>query len=149
MNIQMNISLKKIIFNPEADKSTSDLSLLVFRILLSLSMINTHGIKKLLDFEGTIQHIPDPMGIGGEISTIIAIVANIVAPVFIILGLGTRLATLPILSVTLMGFFIVHGNDPWSVRDVPLMYSLAYLLILFMGAGKYSLDSKFFKTNQK
>ncbi|WP_299896748.1 DoxX family protein [uncultured Aquimarina sp.] len=145
----MNISLKKIIFNPEADKSTSDLSLLVFRILLSLSMINTHGIKKLLDFEGTIQHIPDPMGIGGEISTIIAIVANIVAPVFIILGLGTRLATLPILSVTLMGFFIVHGNDPWSVRDVPLMYSLAYLLILFMGAGKYSLDSKFFKTNQK
>lgn len=149
MNIQMNISLKKIIFNPWANKSTSDLSLLVFRVLLSLSMINTHGIKKLLDFEGTIQHIPDPMGIGGEISAIIAIVANIVAPVFIILGLGTRLATLPILSVTLMGFFIVHGNDPWSVRDVPLMYSLTYLLILFMGAGKYSLDSKFFKTNQK
>ncbi len=103
-------------------------------------------MKKLLNFEETIKHIPDPMGVGGEISAVLAIVANIVAPLFVILGLGTRLATIPILSVTLMGFFIVHGNDPWAVRDVPLMYSLAYLLIFFMGAGKYSLDNKFFKT---
>ncbi|NQZ45237.1 MAG: DoxX family protein [Flavobacteriaceae bacterium] len=145
----MNTSLKNKIFSPWANRLTSDISMLFFRVLVSLSMINTHGVKKLLDFEGTVQNIPDPIGVGGEISAVIAIVANIVAPVFIILGLGTRLATLPILSVTLMGLFIVHGNDPWSIRDVPLIYSLAYLLILFMGAGKYSIDYKISKTNQK
>lgn len=142
----MKTSLKNKIFSPWYDRLTSNITLLAFRVLVSVSMINTHGMKKLLDFEGTVKHIPDPMGVGGEISAVIAIIANIIAPVFIILGLGTRLAVLPILSVTLTGFLIVHGNDPWAVRDVPLMYSLAYLLIFFMGAGKYSLDHKFFKT---
>ena len=121
-----------------------DFTLLLFRVLVSLSMINTHGVKKILDFEGTIAHIPDPIGIGGEASAVMAIIANIVAPVFVIIGLGTRVAILPILSVTLMGFFVVHGNDPWSVRDVPLMYSLSYLTLFFLGAGKHSLYSKLF-----
>ena len=123
---------------------SQDFTLLLFRVLVSLSMINTHGVKKILDFEGTIAHIPDPIGIGGEASAVMAIIANIVAPVFVIIGLGTRVAILPILSVTLMGFFVVHGNDPWSVRDVPLMYSLSYLTLFFLGAGKYSLDAKLF-----
>lgn len=143
----MKTNIKQKIFSSESSFLSKDYSIFFFRVLVSLTMINTHGMKKLLNFEDTIQHIPDPMGIGGEISTVVAIIANIVAPLFVILGLGTRLATLPILSVTLMGFFIVHGNDPWAVRDVPLMYSLAYLLIFFMGAGKYSLDHKFFKTD--
>jgi putative oxidoreductase len=103
-------------------------------------------MKKVLNFEETIQHIPDPLGVGGEISAVIAILANIVAPIFVIVGFTTRLATLIILSVTLMGFFVVHGSDPWAVRDIPLMYSLAYLLILFMGAGKYSIDHKIYKS---
>ncbi|WP_405204942.1 DoxX family protein [Aquimarina sp. LLG6339-5] len=142
----MKTNIKHKIFSSETSFLSKDYTLLFFRVLVSISMINTHGMKKLLNFEETIKHIPDPMGVGGEISAVLAIVANIVAPLFVILGLGTRLATIPILSVTLMGFFIVHGNDPWAVRDVPLMYSLAYLLIFFMGAGKYSLDNKFFKT---
>lgn len=141
----MKTGLKYKIFSPWANELTSNITLLGFRILVSISMINTHGMKKLLDFEATIQHIPDPMGLGGKMSAIIAIIANIVAPIFIIFGLGTRLAVLPILSVTLTGFLIVHGSDPWPIRDVPLMYSLAYLLVFFMGAGKYSIDYKLFK----
>ncbi|WP_425235704.1 DoxX family protein [Ulvibacterium sp.] len=143
----MKTKLKHKIFNSEPSFLSKDCTLLFFRILVSLSMINTHGMKKLLSFEDTVKHIPDPIGVGGEISAVVAIVANIVAPLFIIVGLTTRLAAMATLSVTLMGFFIVHGNDPWAVRDVPLMYSLAYLLIFFMGPGKYSLDNKILKTS--
>lgn len=142
----MKTGLRNKILSPWYDELTSNITLLVFRILVSISLINTHGIKKLLNFEGTVQNIPDPLGVGGEISAVMAIIANIVAPIFIIFGLGTRLAALPILSVTLTGFFIVHANDSWAVRDIPLMYSLAYMLIFFLGAGKYSMDYKFFKT---
>ena len=140
----MKTTLQKV-FSYQPEFLSQDITLLLFRVLVSLSMINTHGMKKLLDFEGTVQHIPDPLGVGGETSAVIAIIVNIIAPIFVILGLGTRLAILPILSVTLMGFFIVHGNDPWPIRDVPLMYSLVYLALFFLGAGKYSLDHKFFK----
>jgi len=139
------MKLNSYIFKSQPSPKTVDISLLVFRVLVSLSMINTHGMKKLLNFEETAKHIPDPMGVGGEVSAFIAILANIVAPIFVIFGFATRLATLVILSVTLMGFFVVHGSDPWAVRDIPLMYSLAYLLILYAGAGKYSIDHNIYK----
>lgn len=117
-------------------------SLLAFRAMVSLSMINTHGWKKIKDIAGTMEHIPDPFGIGGALSTYMAIGANIFLAGFVALGLFTRLSAVGILSVTLVGFFVVHGHDPWPVRDVPLMYSLAFLLILVLGPGKYSLDEK-------
>ncbi|WP_046755992.1 DoxX family protein [Kordia jejudonensis] len=142
----MKAIIRKIL-SPHPEFLSSDTSILLFRVLVSLSMINTHGLKKILNFPETVSHIPDPFGMGGYVSTIIAIIANIVGPIFIIFGLGTRVAILPILGVTLMGFFVVHGSDPWAVRDIPLMYSLAYLLIFFLGAGKYSLDFKFFKNS--
>ena len=140
----MNTLTKKVFsFKPEF--FSQDFTLLLFRILVSLSMINTHGLKKIKDFEGTIAHIPDPLGVGGEVSAIMAIIANIIAPIFIIFGFATRLAILPILAVTLMGFFIVHGNDPLAIRDVPAMYSLVFIALLLLGPGKYSIDHKIFK----
>lgn len=140
--------IKSFYSHKEAYLSKS-VTLFLLRILVSLAMINTHGIKKLIDFEGTIKYIPDPLGIGGELSALVAIIANVIAPIFIILGLGTRLAILPILCVTLIGFFIVHGNDSWAIRDVPLMYSLTYLTVFFLGPGKYSLDYQLFNSNNK
>jgi len=142
------IRLIKKLLSYQPEFLSKDVTILVFRILVSLSMINTHGMKKILDFEGTVKHIPDPFGLGGEFSAVMAIIANIVAPIFVILGLCTRFAILPILSVTLLGFFVVHGNDPWPVRDVPLMYSLAYLGLFFLGAGKLSLDYKLLNKNK-
>ncbi len=121
-----------------------DVTLLLFRVLLSLSMINTHGMKKIMDISDEIQHIPDPFGFGGEFNVGVAIVGNIIGPILVILGFYTRLAIIPILGVTLVGLFVVHAGDPWSVKDIPLMYSLSYLFLFFTGAGKYSLDYKYF-----
>ena len=115
-------------------------ALLFFRVAVSLSLFNTHGLKKALDFAGTAANIPDPLGMGGTISAVVAILANVVATAFIALGLFTRPAALLILSVTLTGLFLVHAADPWTVKDVPLMYSLAFTLIFILGPGELSLD---------
>ncbi len=137
--------MKKILFktlDPRVDLEQLSVGLLIYRILISISLINTHGIKKLTDFESSAAHIPDPFGLGGEFSTYFAIFTNIICPIFIILGLFTRLAVLPIVIVTLSGLLFVHYADPWAVKDVPLMYSLAFLTVLYLGPGKYSLDFK-------
>lgn len=123
---------------PDGDRQ--GLILLGYRSLVAFAMIRTHGIKKITDIEGEIAHIPDPLGLGGEFTAFMAIFTNLVLTVFVILGFATRLSALGILSVTLSGLFLVHWGDPWPVKDMPLMYSLAYLLILAMGPGKYSLD---------
>lgn len=133
------------LFSTKITERKTNLALLVFRILLSVSLFNTHGLKKIRDFEGTLEHIPDSFGFGSEFSAYMAVFANVICPVFIIFGLFTRAAILPIVGITLSGFFIVHAADPWAVRDIPLMYSLSFLLLLYLGPGKYSLDVKLFK----
>ncbi len=137
--------MKKVLFktlDPKVNLEQLSIGLLIYRILISISLINTHGVKKLTDFESSAANIPDPFGLGGELSTYFAIFANIICPIFIILGLFTRLAVLPIVTVTISGLLFVHYADPWVVKDVPLMYSLAFLTVLYLGPGKYSLDFK-------
>ena len=58
----------------------------------------------------------------------------------VIVGLLTRLAVLPVLAVTLTGYFVVHWNDSLLEKDMPFMYSVVFLLLLLIGPGKYSLD---------
>jgi putative oxidoreductase len=70
-----------------------------------------------------------------------ATLSDTVAPFLIILGIGTRLAALPVIGVTAIGYFVVHRKDSPEVRDVPYMYTLCYLLILALGAGTYSIDN--------
>jgi putative oxidoreductase len=58
----------------------------------------------------------------------------------VILGLFTRVAVLPVLAVTLMGYFVVHWNDSLLEKDMPFMYSVVYLFLFVIGPGKYSAD---------
>ncbi|TRX60560.1 DoxX family protein [Fulvivirga sp. M361] len=136
--------LKKLVLSTDINPGRLHLSLLAYRVLISLSLFNTHGIKKALNFEETLAHIPDPLGVGSAASAYFALLANVICPAFIALGLFTRAAIIPVLSITLMGFFVVHISDPWPVKDVPLMYSITFLLLLILGPGKYALDHKLF-----
>ncbi len=117
------------------------LGLLLFRIIVSLELIIVHGFKKIGIGVDVAELIPNPLGLPQEINEFLAIIANIGFPVFIILGLLTRLSVLPVLAVTLTGYFILHAHDPLFVKDVPFMYSVVFLFIFITGPGKYSIDS--------
>lgn len=118
----------------------NNVALLVFRIAISVELIYAHGLKKIGIGTATAEVVPNPLGFSETFNQAFATTANLVMPLFIILGLMTRLATLPILAVTLTGYFVLHFNDPILVKDVPLVYSLCFMLICFTGAGKYSVD---------
>ena len=117
-----------------------DIVILSFRILLSVQMIYAHGLKKIGIGVEEAEQIPNPLYLPELINSFFAIAANIFFPLLVILGLFTRLAILPILAVTLTGYFILHLHDPALVKDAPFMYSLSYLLLLYLGSGRYSLD---------
>jgi putative oxidoreductase len=121
------------------------LPLLVFRVLLSLELIYAHGLKKLRIGVSEIEQIPNPLHLPETVNVVLATSAILIFPIFVVLGLFTRIAVLPILSVTLIGYFVLHYHDAPLVKDTPFMYSLSFLLIFFLGAGKYSLDNKIFK----
>ncbi|KUY30371.1 DoxX family protein [Elizabethkingia ursingii] len=131
--------LQKLAYTKPLDGSF-DWVMLLFRILLSVELIYAHGLKKIGIGVGEAEIVPNPLGLPDAFNSLFADAANLVFPVFVIFGFMTRLATLPILAVTLTGYFVLHFHDAPLVKDTPYIYSLCYLIILFFGAGKYSLD---------
>jgi putative oxidoreductase len=137
------------IFYSDLGSDFNNIALLLFRILLCYEMIRVHGLKKI-SRNGETEAVPNPLGLPAKLNGLIANFSDIFAPVFVALGLATRLAILPILAVTLTGYFVVHRKDVISIRDIPYMYSLSYLYIFLVGAGRFSVDYyllRFFELN--
>lgn len=134
------IDLIKQILYSDLGSSFNNLALLIFRFLLAIELFRVHGMKKFRIENGQREHVPNPFHLPEKLNGFVATLSDTVVPFLIILGIGTRLAVLPSIGVTAVGYFVVHRKDSLEVRDVPYMYTISLLLILALGAGKYSLD---------
>lgn len=84
----------------------------------------------------------DPLGVGAEVSLVLAVFAEAICSILIILGLGTRLATVPLIITMATAAFIVHASDPFGRQELPILYILAFVTLLITGPGKYSIDQR-------
>ena len=115
-----------------------DFALLVLRLAGGLLLL--HGVPKLMNFSSKVETFGDPIGIGPLPSLILCILAEFFCIIFIILGAFTRLALIPVIINMAVIVFVVHGNESLSDREKPVMFLLIFLVLLFTGAGKYSVD---------
>jgi putative oxidoreductase len=114
---------------------------LIFRVVLSLMML-THGVPKLMRlFSGNFA-FPDPIGIGQTPSLMLAVFAEVICVIFIIVGYRTKIAAIPMVITMAVAAFIQHGGDSWGDKEPALLYGLGFLTITLIGAGKYSIDKK-------
>jgi putative oxidoreductase len=134
------MEILKQILASDLGSSFNDVALLIFRVLLGIELFRVHGLKKFRLENGKKEVVPNPLGLPNKMNALVATFSDTVVPFLIILGLGTRLAVLPTIGVTAIGYFVVHRKDSLEVRDVPFMYTLSLLFILALGAGRYSLD---------
>jgi putative oxidoreductase len=133
------------IFYSDLGSVFNNAAMLVFRILLCYEMIRVHGLKKFAKANGETEIVPNPLNLPPKLNQLIANFSDLVAPVLVAFGVLTRFSVLPILAVTLTGYFVVHRKDVLSVRDIPYMYSLSYLFIFLVGAGSFSADFYIYK----
>jgi putative oxidoreductase len=125
-----------------------DLGLLAIR-LLSGGMMLTHGIPKFdrLFGEGPVK-FADPFGLGPEISLGMVLFAEVGCSLLVMLGFKTRWATLPLLFTMLMASFYAHAADPFSDKELSLLFFTLFLSILISGGGRFSLDHiRYFKAS--
>lgn len=120
--------------------------LLLLRVGAGLMML-THGFPKLQKLLSGQFNFADPFGLGEAISLGLAVFAEFFCSILVILGLGTRLAVIPLLITMFTAVFIIHAGDPFGKKELALMYSMVYLALLIGGSGKYSLDEKLFNKN--
>lgn len=122
------------------NSSWNDLALLVIRLGAG-GMMLTHGIPKInrLFGEGPVK-FADPFGLGPEISLAMAIFAEVICAILVMVGFKTRLATIPLMITMLTAAFYAHWNDPFGKKELPLLFFCVFLAILAFGAGKFALD---------
>lgn len=118
----------------------ADIALFLVRLFVGFAML-THGFPKLQQLiGGKTADFYDFLGMGSTVSLILAVFAEFVCSIFIILGLFTRLAAGFLLITMFIAAFMVHGADPFADREMSLLYATIYLLIVAIGAGKISVD---------
>lgn len=128
------------IFSVKFNDGMLSLWLLVFRVGVSVMML-THGLPKVSRLlPGQEISFADPLGIGVLPSLILTVFAEVICSLLIILGLGTRLAAIPLAITMAVAAFMVHAADPFARKELAIMYLLAYITLLIMGSGKFSVD---------
>ncbi len=118
----------------------TDIAILLLRLGVGGLML-THGIPKLIRLFGSepIQ-FGDPIGIGVEASLALTVFSEVICSVLIIIGLGTRLASIPLFFTMVVAFFVVHAADPFQRKELAFFFLIVYVVLFLTGSGKYSLD---------
>lgn len=112
-------------------------------------MASGHGWPKFQEFASKKESFPVPEWFSSfmtsEIALITAIITELLGGALISLGLLTRPFALLLALTMLTAAFSVHANDPLFAvggpsKEMALLYLVPCLVILLVGAGKYSVD---------
>ena len=122
------------------DRNTS-IGLLILRVGFSVLLFCGHGWSKLANFAERSQTFADPIGLGSAASLTLVVFAEVVCAVLVAFGFLTRIASVPIIIFTLVGAFVQHAADPFSKKELAIVYGIAYVALLFTGPGRYSCDA--------
>lgn len=113
--------------------------LLLLRLVLGFFML-AHGIQKINNFQFLSAGFPDPFHIGSSASLVLIIFAEFGCSLLIIIGLFTRLATIPLIIGMFVASFVVHAGSTFEVKELAVLYLSLYVVLSILGAGKFSLD---------
>ena len=73
-------------------------------------LLLSHGIAKVDDFAALSEVFPDPLGL------------------------------IPMIFTMCVALFVVHGDDPFAVKELAAIYLSVFVLMYISGPGDYALD---------
>ena len=116
-----------------------NLGIALLRIFAS-AMMMVHGFSKLQKLINGDFQFANPIGIGETPSLFLAAIGEFICPIFIIIGFKTRwAAAITAVTMGVAGFFY-HAPDPFSKKELSLVYFTIFLAVALIGPGKFSID---------
>ena len=122
---------------------TSDSAFTFGTLLLRLgagSLMIVHGLDKLMHFGEKSGKFMNLFGMGTTTSLALTVFAEFFCAAFIILGLFTRLAAIPLIIAMSVALFFAHKGQFFGDGESAGLYLVCFLAILILGPGKASLD---------
>lgn len=131
--------MKKLLY-PYASKNVTSLAALVLRLSMGFTMIPAHGWAKLSGFSERKSEFLNFMGLGSEISLGLAVFAEFFCALLLIVGLLTRLASIPLI-ITMIVALNGHNWEIFGENELAFLFLTGFSAILLLGPGKYSMDA--------
>lgn len=130
----------KYLFSVSHNKRNIDIIILLLRVSIGVLML-VHGIPKLIKLvSGEPIIFPNVFGMGPGLSLTLSAFAEVFCSLLILVGFGTRLATIPLIISMLVASLLIHSADPFAVKELSLHYLLVYITLLIAGSGRFSID---------
>src|SRR4051794_20123087 len=96
------------LFSTGVSDNAFSFAMLVFRLGVGGLMLANHGWDKISHFSQKSSSFSDPFGVGTTASFSLVVFAEFFCAAFIILGLFTRLATIPLIIAMSIAFITAH-----------------------------------------
>ncbi len=121
----------------------ADLPLLFLRLILAYGFYKP-AMMKLKDVNaigGWFESMGYPMP---YLNAYLATITEGLGVILLVLGLGTRIISVPLMIAMLVAIFTVHYVNGFNARDngyeIPLYYLLMLFTLFVMGSGRLSVD---------
>lgn len=136
-------------FSPSSSSRAYDLGMLILRIGLCFIIIYSHGWQKISGFSDMQNQFVDFLGMGSTIALSLSIFAEFVCAIFVLFGLFTRLAVIPLIINMCTAIILVHDWDIVATAQLPFIFLIGWLTILFLGPGRISIDGLISNSSKK
>ena len=113
--------------------------ILLLRIAVGTLMMK-HGYDKLVHFAEYKSKFTNFMGIGQTASLSMVVFAEFFCALFIIIGLFTRMAAIPLIIVMCVALYKAHHLDFMGDGETATLYLACFIVLLLVGAGRVSVD---------
>lgn len=121
-------------------KGSFNFSMLLLRVATGV-LLMSHGYAKLVKFEHMQDKFMNFAGLGTTLSLVLIVFAEFFCSIFVILGLFTRFACIPIMIGMIVVVFIASKGNIFHEGERGFLYLISTVVILLCGPGRLSLDS--------
>ncbi|MBB3181527.1 MULTISPECIES: DoxX family protein [unclassified Variovorax] len=135
------------ILAPDTSARLEDAGKLLLRVAVAF-LVLLHGIDKLSTGPGFVVTMLERAGLPGALGYLVYI-GEVIAPVMMIIGLGTRAAAAVVSFNMLVAFALVHMGSLFSLTkqggwalELQGLYLFGALAVMLLGAGSLSAGGK-------
>lgn len=125
----------------------SDIAKLLLRLSVGIMML-FHGLEKIINGINGVKHLTVNAGLP-EFFAYGVYIGEVIVPIFIVLGLYARIASLFLALNMVMAIFLAYGDSLFSLGkhgapliELPLFYLILSIVIFLLGSGRYAVNSK-------
>ncbi|MBI4429962.1 MAG: DoxX family protein [Ignavibacteriales bacterium] len=122
------------------ESMTANFAFLVMRLFAGIALAFQHGIKKIPPSPKFIETVT---GFGFPIPEVFAWAAGfseLLGGLCLVVGVGTRPASLFILITMSVAVFFRHASDPFAQKELAILYATISFCFLLVGSGRFGID---------